>query len=98
METPLSGIRRLILVAYDVHEASTLNRVRKLLTSFAISGQKSFYECWVTACELKELLKNIENRIDAETDRVHFFELDESHFSVFLGEARRQSFEPFLIV
>ena len=90
--------RLLVLVAYDIHDASTLYRVKKLLTSFAISGQKSFYECWVTACELKQLLKNIEERIDSATDRVHFFELDESHFSVFLGDARRQSIEPFLIV
>ena len=90
--------RLLVLVAYDIHNVSTLYRVKKLLTSFAISGQKSFYECWVTACELKQLLKNIEERIDSATDRVHFFELDESHFSVFLGDARRQSIEPFLIV
>ncbi len=90
--------RLLVLVAYDIHDASALYRVKKLLTSFAISGQKSFYECWVTVCELRQLLERIKERIDSETDRVHFFELDESHFSAFLGEARRQSTEPFLIV
>ena len=94
----LTQNRLLILVAYDIHKPSALYRVRKLLTSFAISGQKSFYECWVTAGELSHLLEDISERIDSAVDRVHFFELDESHFSVFLGEARRQSIEPFLIV
>lgn len=94
----LTENRLLVLVAYDISDASALYRVKKLLTSFAVSGQKSFYECWVTVAELKILIEKIGTRINQATDRVHFFELDESHFSVFLGQARRQSFKPFLIL
>lgn len=90
--------RLLILVAYDIGNASVLRSVKRLLTSFAVSGQKSFYECWVTAGELQHLIESISERIDETRDRIHLFELDESHFSVFLGEARRQSIEPFLII
>ena len=90
--------RLLVLVAYDISDARSLYRVKKLLTSFAVSGQKSFYECWVTVTELTDLIHAIGERIDQSTDRVHFFELDESHFSIFLGQARRQSLEPFLVI
>ena len=94
----LTENRLLVLVAYDISDSSALYRVKKLLTSFAVSGQKSFYECWVTVTELKDLIEKIGTRINQATDRVHFFELDKSHFPVFLGQAGRQNLKPFLIL
>lgn len=90
--------RLLILLAYDVSDPKALSKVRRSLKPFAISGQKSFYECWVTPGELKELTEDIKDLINTDTDRVHFFELHECEFTLFLGEARRQSTEPFLVI
>ncbi len=94
----MSDNRLLILLAYDVSDQKALSKVRRSLKPFAISGQKSFYECWVTPSELRELTEEIKDIINPDTDRVHLFELHECEFSLFLGEARRQSIEPFLII
>lgn len=90
--------RLLVLVAYDITDPKRLARVRRHIMPFAISGQKSFYECWVTPTELNFLGPDLFKLIDVCTDKVHFFELHESEFTLFLGEARRQSTEPFLIL
>ena len=90
--------RLLILLAYDISAPKDLATVRRRLKPFAIGGQKSFYECWVTPSELRDLTTDIKQIIDTQTDRVHLFELHESEFTLFLGEARRQSKEPFLML
>lgn len=90
--------RLLVIVSYDVSEPRTLNRIRRNISSFAIGGQKSFYECWVTPVELEHLAEKINQLLNKETDRIHIFELHENEYALFLGEARRQSIEPFLVV
>ena len=94
----MTGSRLLILVAYDIADAKRLAKARRLVMAFAVSGQKSFYECWVTPGELKKLASDMKALVNAEEDRIHFFELHEREFTLFLGEVRRQSTEPFLVI
>ncbi|AEC18306.1 CRISPR-associated endonuclease Cas2 [Gallibacterium anatis] len=90
--------RQHYLVSYDISDAKRLYRMHKLTQHYAISGQKSFYECWVTPEELKTLKQNITQVIDTEEDRVHIFQLDPRLDTMFFGVAKRQSYNPFLIV
>jgi CRISPR/Cas system-associated endoribonuclease Cas2 len=41
--------RTLYLVCYDVCEPKRLRRVHRYLMGYKVGGQKSFFECWLTA-------------------------------------------------
>lgn len=45
--------RFLYLVCYDVSDPKKLRRIRKMTAAYAVGGQKSFYECWMTESELR---------------------------------------------
>ena len=86
------------LICYDIASPRRLYRVRKLLLGYKVGGQKSFYECWLTAGELAALQQAWLRELVLAEDRVHFFQLDPRMTPLFLGTARRQSVQPFLIV
>lgn len=73
------------------------SRVRGFISAYAISHQKSFYECWLTASELAELIGHVGNAL-TDADRFHCFELDPRMLNRLTGTARRISTEPFLVV
>lgn len=47
--------RTLYLVAYDIRESRRLLRVHRWVRGWAIRGQKSAYECWLSASERARL-------------------------------------------
>lgn len=90
--------RILFLVCYDIAEPKRLRRVHRLVKGFAIGGQKSFYECWLTRNDFVELEDHLKEIMDLSSDKVHFFQLDLQIEPIFIGQAHRQSIKPFLIV
>lgn len=90
--------RTLYLVCYDICEPHRLQRVHRMVQAYAIGGQKSCYECWLTPAELEALKLDLQEEMDAAEDRVHFFQLDPRMKPLFFGSAHRQSVQPFLIV
>ena len=90
--------RTLYLVCYDIADSKRLRKVHQLIKSYAIGGQKSFYECWLTSKDLLVLKRVITQQIDLAVDRVHIFQLDSQSKPIFMGLANRQSIKPFLIV
>lgn len=90
--------RCLYLICYDIADPGRLRRVHRCVKAYAIGGQKSFYECWLTPAELRDLRMRLEHEIVPSEDRVHFFQLDPRMTPMFYGQARRQSMQPFLIV
>lgn len=90
--------RSLYLVCYDVSKPSRLQRVHRYVKAYAIGGQKSFYECWLTPAELAVLRVQLADEIDPQDDRVHFFQLDPRIKPMFFGQACRQSMQPFMII
>ena len=90
--------RTLFLVCYDVAAPNRLARVHKAVQAYAVGGQKSLYECWLTADELRGLRRALAGLIKPAEDRVHFFQLDPRIRPIFYGQAQRPSMTPFLIV
>jgi len=90
--------RRIYLVSYDISGVKRLCKVRRAVSAYAVGGQKSFYECWMFPREIPFLVQELREIFDENKDRIHIFELNRSEEPVFIGEARRQSTEPFLIV
>ena len=90
--------RTLFLVCYDVSCPKRLYRVHKFLLGYKVGGQKSFYECWLTPAELREVRRTLEELIDPTEDRAHIFQLDPRMENEGLGVATRPVTDVFMIV
>lgn len=90
--------RNLYLISYDISEPAALRKILKLIKSYAIAGQKSFYECWMTNQELKALQSAVIELIDAQTDSVMIFQLDPRLKPQLEGQHTRIAFDPFVVI
>lgn len=90
--------RHLYLVLYDVSDAKRLHKARVAVVPFAVSAQKSFFECWMTPSEVTALTAELGALIDPATDRVHLLQLDPRRLHGLVGRGRRQNPEPFLMI
>jgi CRISPR-associated protein Cas2 len=90
--------RTLYLVCYDVCDSAVRRRVQKYLTGFKVGGQKSFFECWLTAAELREVRATLADLLDLAEDRAHIFQLDPRMQRTLLGRATEAVTDVFLIV
>ncbi|MGV6989744.1 CRISPR-associated endonuclease Cas2 [Testudinibacter sp. P80/BLE/0925] len=94
----MDSTRSFYLIAYDITESKRLRCVHKKIESYAVSGQKSFYDCWLTKHELLKLKSDLLDSIDTEQDRLYIFQLYDNCERQFFGKAKQQSTEPFLWV
>lgn len=69
-------IRHLFLIAYDIRSARRRRRALALVKGHAVGGQKSLYECWLTAGELQQAMRALREIIDPAADRVLLVRLD----------------------
>lgn len=90
--------RILFLVCYDVCCPKRLYQVRKYLLAFKVGGQKSFFECWLTPAELREVRTRLNELLDPDEDRAHIFQLDPRMARDFLGLATQPVTDVFMIV
>lgn len=90
--------RSLFLVCYDVSSPKRLRQVHKFLLGYKVGGQKSFFECWLTPTDLREVQKGLEERMDLNKDRAHLFQLDPRMAVTGLGVANPKISPPFLII
>lgn len=68
--------RQLYLAAYDIASASRLRRALYCLKKYAIGGQKSVFECYLTQAERRQLLGEMKGIIDSGSDRFLLLRLD----------------------
>lgn len=61
--------RQLYLAAYDISCNRRLRKALTVLRGFASGGQKSVFECFLTAAEKAQLLNEIGRVIDPVEDR-----------------------------
>lgn len=90
--------RTLYLVCYDICEPKRLRRVHRYLMGYKVGGQKSFFECWLTAAELREVRYTLAELLDLNEDRAHIFQLDPRMRRDMLGRATQPPTDIFLIV
>jgi CRISPR-associated protein Cas2 len=90
--------RTLFLVCYDVCEPRRLYRVHRYLLGYRVGGQKSFFECWLTAAELREVRRTLEGLLEPNEDRAHIFQLDPRMKTDGLGLATQPVTDVFMIL
>lgn len=79
--------RTLYLVCYDVASPRRLNRVHRFLQGYRVGGQKSFFECWLSPAELRDVRRGLTERLVPAEDRAHIFQLDPRQHPACLGAA-----------
>ncbi len=60
--------RQCYLFAYDIRDPQRLRRALTVLKDYAWGGQKSVFECFLTAAEKRELSARIRATIDEDED------------------------------
>lgn len=90
--------RNLYLVCYDICNPKRLYRVHRYLVGFRVGGQKSFFECWLTPTELRDVRDKLGQLLEPAEDRAHIFQLDPRMNGEGLGRAALPVTEFFMIV
>ena len=68
--------RKLYLAAYDVSQSSRRASLLKLVREYAVGGQKSVHEVYLTADERADLIRVVATVIDHATDKFLLLRLD----------------------
>ncbi|OBX45669.1 CRISPR-associated endonuclease Cas2 [Haemophilus haemolyticus] len=90
--------RHKYLIAYDIADQKRLHQAHKKVEAFAIGGQKSFYECWLTEHEMSKFKSEVNNLIEPFDDRVFIFRVPDNVEPMLFGKAELQSISPFMLV
>lgn len=61
--------RTLHIAAYDIADHARLREALYVLKHYASGGQKSVFECFLTAAERQALLRDVREVLDLEEDR-----------------------------
>lgn len=69
-------MEKLYIVAYDIIDPKRLNRVRKLVYSYALGGQKSALEVPLDKRSLKELIRKLKSLIK-DGDKINIIQINE---------------------
>lgn len=91
-------LRTRYLIAYDIADSKRLYHIHKQIEGYAIGGQKSFYECWLTSYELNKLKAKISTLINTDEDQILICQLSEDTEPELFGKAHLQSTQLFLLV
>lgn len=86
------------LIAYDIADSHRLYQMHKHVEAYAIGGQKSFYECWLTEHEMMKFKQEVNALIEPTDDRVFIFRIPDNIEPWLFGKAELQSISPFMLV
>lgn len=78
--------RRLYLAAYDVPSAKRLRKALKVARRYASGGQKSIHECWLSAQEKTDLLRDMADVLHPR-DQFALIALDPRRTALLMGTA-----------
>ncbi|UZR29634.1 CRISPR-associated endonuclease Cas2 [Methylococcus mesophilus] len=79
--------RTLYLGAYDISNDNRLRAALKVLRNYSTGGQKSVFECFLSASEKRQLLEDIGGVINPAEDRFFLIRLDPAPKVAVLGIA-----------
>jgi CRISPR-associated protein Cas2 len=75
---------KIFLIAYDIFDKKRLSKVRKLVYSYALGGQKSALESLLSVTLLKSLVFELE-QLTEDKDKINIIKVDEP---ILLGKAK----------
>ena len=86
-----------MIVAYDISSNSGRSKVHSILKEWRIDGQKSVAECALTYWEAQELLLQLGEHLDPQTDRLFITVMDprRARRALGLGETEFRSLMQF---
>lgn len=90
-------MRKIYLICYDISDVKVYRKVHKLVKGYAVGGQKSCFECWLTESEKQILAALIEQLFMGTAERADFFELNTDYKAGYYGIASKNTFNPFFI-
>lgn len=79
--------RTLFIAAYDIRDNKRLRKALRVIRAYASGGQKSVFECFLTAAERRDLLAEVRSVIDETEDSFFLLKLDARCKVVTLGKA-----------
>ena len=79
--------RQLFIAAYDIRNNKRLRKALKVIRAYASGGQKSVFECFLTAKEQRNLLAEVKDVIDGSEDSFFLLKLDARCQVITLGKA-----------
>ncbi len=83
--------RKLYLVAYDVSAPQRLRLALEIVRDYAVGGQKSAFECYLSELEQNELQRRLGDALDTDEDRYFILGLDPRARTRTLGRGRPPS-------
>lgn len=86
------------IIAYDISDPKRQHRIRKLLRGYSTGGQKSLFECWLTAGEYNRIQQTLADQLHPETDRLHIFHITENTEARLLGKAKALAGQALMIL
>lgn len=79
--------RQLFLVAYDIRNSRRLYRIHQVLKDYSCGGQRSAFECYLSAAERRELLSRAQAELDTNEDAFLIIRLTSRDAVETLGKA-----------
>ena len=79
--------RHLYIVSYDITDPKRLRRIHKVVKTYATGGQKSAFECFLTASERSELISKSRSIIEETEDRLALIPVETRAQSILCGVA-----------
>lgn len=77
--------KQLHLVCYDVSDDKRLYHALKITRDYALGGQKSVHECWLSPAEKQELCERLERILEPEEDSLMIIRLDPRQQALAMG-------------
>jgi CRISPR-associated protein Cas2 len=90
----------LVVVSYDITDDRRRVAVSNELLNFGVRVQKSVFECYLDADQLKELKGRLETKIDLRKDHVRFYHLckkDEEHVATEGKSVIHKDYDYFMV-
>jgi len=69
-----------------------------ILKEYAVGGQRSVFECFLTEAERNELMNRVQGEVDEREDKFILIRLDPRREMIFLGKAVAPENPPYFVV
>ncbi len=80
------------IFCYDISDHRKLQKIAKRMEKFGIRVQYSIFEVDTTYSDAKKILKELENIMDKETDRIYVFPVEDDNYRETIRVGKLENF------